>query len=150
MMNSLKVVLALVLLASIGSAAMADNAGCPKWEAGSRYPWQSNAILRGDRYAWLILDVDRRGNPVRCGVHKDNYPDPESRVWLCKQYYDFWRGPLAAPHEPAIRTLERYSLIPSPKHQEVDWKARPAWFRQHPEERSGCYPEPTRPDRMDL
>lgn len=132
------------------SAAVAQSPRCPKWEAGTRYPWQSNEVLRDDRFAWVILDVDRRGYPYRCGVGKNNYPDPESRVWLCKQYEDRWRGPVAAPTDPNRRILMRYSLIPGPKHASADYKARAAWFQEHPNERPECYPEPSRPDRMDL
>lgn len=106
--------------------------------------------MRGDRYAWLILDVDRRGHPLKCRVANDNYPDPESRVWLCKQYTEVWRGPRAAASDPAVRRLMRYSLIPSYEHDMADKKARKLWFKQNPQERPECYPEPSRPDRMDL
>lgn len=135
---------------SIAANAAAQGPTCPKWEAGTRYPWQSNQIHRGDLYAWLKLDVDRGGYPIRCRVAANNYPDGESRVWLCKQYYDRWRGPRAAASDPRVRTLERFSLIPGPKHQELDRQARAPWFQARPEERSECYPEPSRPDRMDL
>ena len=106
-------------------------------------------MMPGDRYAWLALDVDRKGYPIRCRVLTDNnYPDAESRVWLCKSYYDLWRGPPAAASDPNVRTLKRFSLIPAPKHQEADRVARKAWFAERPRERPECYPEPTRPDRM--
>lgn len=68
----------------IGASAAAQSARCPQWEPGTRYPWQSNSIMRDDRFAWIILDVDRGGYPSRCRVAKNNYPDAESRVWLCK------------------------------------------------------------------
>jgi len=135
---------------SISVSAEAGSSACPKWEAGTRYPWQSNQIFRGDLYAWVKLDVDRGGYPVRCKVAANNYPDPESRVWLCKQYYDRWRGPAATTSDPPKRSLERFSLVPSPKHEELDRKARAPWFQARPEERLECYPEPSRPDRMDL
>lgn len=140
----------LVLAMSVGSAAVGQKARCPDWEAGTRYPWQSNAIERGDRFAWLLLEVDRAGYPLHCQVSSNNYPDPESRVWLCRQYYDQWRGPRAAPSDPDRRILKRFSLVASPKHALADQKARSAWFRERPNERPQCYPEPARPDRMDL
>ncbi len=143
-------ILALVAALSIGSAAVAKGSRCRRWEAGARYPWQSNTILPGDRFAWILLDVDRRGYPVRCQVARNNYPDAESRVWLCKQYYEQWRGPRATASDPKRRALERVSLIPSHRHALADNKARAAWFKQHPQERPACYPEPSRPDRMDL
>ena len=135
---------------SIGSAAVAEQARCPKWEAGARYPWMSNTPLRHDRFAWVHLDVDRKGYPIRCRIGHNNLEDAEARVWFCKQYYDRWRGARASASEPAVRKLKRYALIAGPKHAAADRRARKLWFEQHPEERPKCYPEPSRPDRMDL
>lgn len=140
----------LAVALSLGTSAAAQASRCPTSEAGTRYPLQSNAIMRGDRFAWIALEVDRRGYPITCRVAKNNYPDAESRVWLCKQYYEEWRGPRAARSDPMRRTLERLSLIPSHRRFLADKKARAAWFKQHPQERPKCYPEPSRPDRMDL
>ena len=96
---------ALVAALSMSSAVLAEDKPCPKWEPGARYPWQSNEISPGDRFAWLFLDVDRGGYPVRCRFGNNNYVDAEARVWLCKQYYERWRGPRAAASDPDIRTL---------------------------------------------
>ena len=134
----------------IGSAALAETARCPAWEAGARYPWQSNDILRGDHFAWVVLDVDRHGLPSRCRVGANNYEDAEDRFWLCEQYSRYWRGPPAGEADPAMRKFERYSLIASYAHDKADKRARAVWFRAHPDARPECYPEPTRPDRMDL
>lgn len=142
--------LLIIALFSIGSAAVGKDARCPKWEPGARYPWQSNEVMRGDRFAWVILDVDRRGFPVRCRVRNNNYADNEERFWLCKQYNDRWRGPPAAASDPDRRTLERFSLIAGGRHQSLDSRARRAWFERNPHQRPECYPEPSRPDRLDL
>ena len=143
-------VIALVVAFSIGSSGFAAAPQCPKWEAGARYPWQSDTPLRDDLFAWVNLTVDRKGYPIRCRVGKNNLVDAEARVWFCKQYYERWRGPRASADEPAKRKLMRYSLIAGPKHAANDRRARKAWFEQHPAERPECYPEPSRPDRMDL
>jgi hypothetical protein len=140
--------IAFVAALSICSAAFADESRCPKWEAGARYPWQSDKILPGDHFAWLILDVDRTGYAFRCKLADNNYVDPEDRFWLCQHYTDRWRGPPAASSDPDTRTLKRYSLIAGYDHHYADKRARTAWFRDHPEERPECYPEPTRPDRL--
>lgn len=145
-----KNMLAFLAAFSIGTAAAAQGPACPKWEPGARYPWQSNIVLRDDRFAWLVLEVDRKGFPIRCRVGSNNLADNEERFWLCKQYSDRWRGPPAVASDPDRRTLQRYSLIPGPKHQKADKIARTAWFNQHPQERKECYPEPSRPDRLDL
>jgi len=149
-MCSIKTIALAAAALSIGSAAIAKEASCPRWEAGALYPWQSKEILRDDRFAWVLLDVDRGGYPFRCRIGNNNYPDAEARVWLCKQYYDVWRGPPAAASDPKTRTLERYSLLAGDQHRVADRKARKIWFSEHPDERPGCYPEPSRPDRMDL
>jgi hypothetical protein len=44
----------------IASSAFANDA-CPKWEAGTRYPWQTNEIMPRDQFAHLLLKVDRHG-----------------------------------------------------------------------------------------
>src|SRR5512141_2729711 len=142
--------IAAVIALSIGSAVCAERLRCPKWERGTRYPWQSNTILRDDRFAWVILDVDRDGYPFKCRIGNNNYADNEERFWLCKQYSSLWRGPPAKPSDPDRRRLERFSLIPGDRHVRADRKARRAWFEQHPDQRSECYPDPSRPDRMDL
>jgi hypothetical protein len=143
-------IIALVGLFSIGSLAGAKDNACPKWEAGTRYPWQSSEILPGDQYATVILDVDRKGYPFRCTIGKNNYPDREFGIWICRAYYLLWRGPEAAASDPDTRRLERFSLIDGSKHDLADRRARRLWFEQHPDERPACYPEPSRPDRMDL
>ena len=130
------------------SSALADVAQCPVHEPGARYPWQSNTIMEGDHYAWLILDVDRGGYPYRCRVGENNYVDPEQRFFLCKNYSERWRGPPAAASEPESRRLMRYSLVAGYDHLIADKKARRLWFRDHPEQLPECYPEPARPDRL--
>jgi hypothetical protein len=90
----------------IGPAAFAEETRCPNWEPGASYPWQSNEIVPGDRFAWLALDVDRGGYPFRCRIGNNNYVDPEARFWLCKSYSDRWRGPRAAASGPERRLQE--------------------------------------------
>ena len=140
--------IALLSALCLGSAALAESATCPKHEPGARYPWQSNKIMHGDRFAWLILDVGRDGVPIRCRVGDNNYVENETRFWLCKNYSDRWRAPRATASDPERRTFTRYSLIAGYDHDIADKKARPLWFKDHPGERPECYPEPSRPDRL--
>lgn len=142
--------IALALLPAMSTAMAAQAAPCPRWEAGTRYPWQSNTIMRGDQFAWVFLQADRSGNPIRCKIGENNYPDNQGRLYLCKQYHELWRASRATKSEPAIRTFVRFSLISGYRHQRADAKARKRWFIEHPDERPKCYPEPSRPDRMDL
>ena len=145
----MRTTIAFVVAVALGSsAALGAKPGCPKWEAGARYPWQSNEIMRGDLYGYVIMDVDRYGAPASCRIGKNNFLDVETGQFLCKNYSERWRGPKAAPSDPDRRVFTRFSLINGYDHFLADKKARKAWFLAHPEERKECYPEPTRPDRL--
>ena len=142
-------IVALGLLVSLsGSAAAAETRPCPKWEAGARYPWQSNEIMRGDKFGWVVMEVDRSGAPASCRIGKNNFLDVETGMFLCKNYSERWRGPRAAPSDPDRRVFTRFTLLNGYDHDRADRKARKQWFKDHPEERPECYPEPTRADRL--
>jgi hypothetical protein len=132
----------------VGSAAVAGEAQCPKWEAGARYPWQTSEIMRGDKFGWVIMEVDRYGAPASCRIGKNNFLDVETGMFLCKAYSERWRGPKAAPSDPDRRVFTRFSLLPGYDRTIADRKARRQWFKNRPGERPECYPEPTRPDRL--
>jgi hypothetical protein len=134
-------VFALVGALSIGSAAWADKAPCPQREAGAAYPWQNLEPMKGDRYAWVVIDVDRTGRPLRCGIGDNNIPDPDMRFLLCNAYKGDWRGPPAEPSDPDVRTIKRRTTMIGYEHQMADKKARKEWFKAHPDERAACYPE---------
>ena len=119
----------------------AETAPCPTREAGAAYPWQNLEPMRGDRYAWVIVDVDRTGRPLRCGVAENNLPDPDMRFFLCNAYKGDWRAPPAAAGDPDVRTIKRRTTMIGYAHAQADKKARKEWFRQHPAERQACYPE---------
>ena len=147
-MNRLRAIAGLAAALAAGSAAAADRANCPKWEAGARYPWQSNTIMRGDRFGWVIMEVDRSGAPASCRNGRHNFLDVETGQFLCKNYTERWRGPKAAPTDPDRRTFTRFSLLAGYDHLIADRRARKQWFKDHPEQRPECYPEPSRADRL--
>jgi len=126
---------------ALSSGAGAETTPCPEREAGAAYPWQSLELMKGDRYAWVIVDVDRTGRPLRCGVGDNNIPDPDTRFFLCNAYKGDWRAPPAGAGEPDVRTIRRRTTMVGYEHQMADKKARKLWFRQHPDERPECYPE---------
>lgn len=132
---------ALGVALAASSPLWAERAPCPTMEAGQSYPWQKSGLMRGDKYAWVIITVDRTGRPIRCGVGDNNIPDAEAKFWLCKAYSDDWRAPAAAAGDPDTRTIKRQTIMTSYEHQMADKKARKLWFIQHPEERQECYPE---------
>jgi hypothetical protein len=125
----------------VGSAASAEKTPCPMREAGQAYPWQNLAPVKGDRYAWVVIEVDRTGRPIRCGIGENNIPDPDTRFLLCNAYKGDWRAPRAETGDPDVRTIKRRTTMIGYEHQIADQKARKAWFRAHPEERSECYPQ---------
>ena len=125
----------------VGSAALADKAQCPVREVGSAYPWQNLEPIKGDRYAWIIVDVDKTGRPIRCGVGENNIPDPDMRFLMCNAYKGDWRAPAASAGDPDVRTIKRRTTMIGYEHQMADKKARKLWFKQHPDERQECYPE---------
>jgi len=137
------------IAASLATTGVAAQGQCPKWERGALYPWQPDAVQAGDKFAWLQLDVDKTGYPFRCTVLKHNYPDPEQAFWVCKNYRERWRAPAAAVADPTDRVFKRLALIASYDRVAAERKARRAWFKDHPDERPGCYPERVRPDRLD-
>ena|SRR5205085_6514077 len=131
-----------ICAAGLGSsAAKAEKAPCAPREAGQSYPWQSSGLMRGDKYAWVFITVDRTGRPIRCGVGNNNIPDPEMRFRLCAAYSADWRAPAASPGAPDVRTIKRQTIMISYEHEMADQKKRKLWFKQHPEERAECYPQ---------
>ena len=123
------------------SAVLAQRPACPQREAGAAYPWQNLEPMKGDRYAWVIVDVDRTGRPIRCAIGDNNIPDPDMRFLLCNAHKGDWRGPAATSGDPDVRTLKRRTTMLGYEHQMADKKARRQWFKDHPDERPECYPE---------
>ncbi len=124
-----------------GSAAGAEKPACPQFEAGQSYPWQTQGMMKGDQYASVYIDVDRSGRPLQCRIGENNIPDPYTRFQLCNAYTGDWRGPPASPGDPDRRTIKRQTVMIGSEHELANRRARRAWFRQHPDERSECYPE---------
>jgi len=127
-------------LAATSSAGL-TKADCPKREAGAGYPWQNLDPIKGDHYAWVIVDVDKSGRAIRCGIGDNDISDPETRFRMCLAYKDDWHTSPAGPADPAIRTIKRRTTMIGYEHEMADQKARKAWFKAHPEERQDCYPD---------
>jgi hypothetical protein len=133
----------LILLAAFAAAASTSIAKtpCPRREPGAGYPWQNLEPVKGDHYAWVIVDVDKTGRALRCGIGDSDISDPETRFRLCLAYKDDWRTSPAGPGDPDIRTIKRRTTMIGYEHEMADEKARKAYFKAHPEERSDCYPD---------
>jgi hypothetical protein len=123
------------------SAAFGAGNDCPKREAGQAYPWQNLEPVPGDQEAWVYIDVDKTGRPLRCQMGPNNIPDPETRFRVCQAFTGDWRAPPATATDPGVRTIKRHFTMIGYNHQMADQKVRKLWFKAHPEERPACYPE---------
>jgi len=116
-------------------------ATCPEREPGATYPWQIQDQLPGDQYAHLYIEVDEKGHPIKCSFGKSNIPR-DDRFWVCKAYMDDWHVPPVMRNGKPVRSvIERDLTLIGDKHAKANRDARKAWFRAHPEENPGCYPE---------
>ena len=122
-------------------AAAANKAPCPPREAGQSYPWDSDDLMRGDKFAWVYIDVDRTGRALQCRIGENNIFDPDTRFQLCNAYTEDWHASPAAAGDPDRRTIKRQTIMIGSDHELANQKARKAWFNLHPEERPECYPE---------
>ena len=105
------------------------------------YPWQSTAMMPGDKFAWIYVDVDRTGRPLKCRMGENNILDPEMRFRLCRAYSQDWRADPANSGDPDRRTIKRHFTLFGAAHDLANQKARKKFFKDHPEERPKCYPE---------
>jgi hypothetical protein len=143
MKQHMKLTIPAIIAASVlfTAEASAEKAPCPARETGQAFPWQNLNSIAGDHEAVIYVDVDKAGRPLKCGLGKNDIPDPETRFRLCRSYMEDWHAPPAAQGDPAVRTIKRQFTMLGYNHQMADQKARKLWFKQHPQERSECYPE---------
>jgi hypothetical protein len=134
-----------VLLVSVaffsGTALAAADKACPPHRPGQAYPWQSAEVMPGDEWADLYIDLDAKGRPTNCriGKHKLN---KESGFWMCRamtaqgQFEPVMKDGVAVPG-----TVTRHFFLAGRKHRQIEAAARKQFFKDHPEERSSCYPD---------
>ena len=128
-----------LLLAS--SAAAAAKEPCPPRETGS-YPWLTNTVMKGDRWAWVLLELDENDRPKRCLMAENNIRDPDLRFLACKAFTDDWKpGQRIETTEAGKRMVRRFFIMHGPEHQKVLKQARKKFFADNPNERPECYPE---------
>ena len=114
---------------------------CPVREPGQAYPWSHSAdLMPGDEWAYLYIDLDAKGRPTNCRVGKHEY-QPETGFWMCRAVM------AQANFEPIMKdgaavagTVTRYMMLAGRQRQREDEAARKQFFRDHPDERPGCYP----------
>ena len=127
------------------SALLASSANgapdqCPFHEQGV-YPWASMVpkVVDGDLWAWVYLDLDKAGAPLRCRIGEGNLSAPETRSNVCRNFVGSWQArPLVKDGEPVAGTTRRFFILMGRKHEKLFDQARARWMAAHPELRA-CY-----------
>lgn len=131
---------ALCATLSLSSAAAAEKKNCPFHEAGY-YPWQAEVprLVKGDLWAWVYLDIDKRGYPRRCYIGKNNMAEG-TRSNTCRSFVRGWRAtPLLKDGVPTAGTIERFFIVMGDKHLKLLEEAKKRWAASHPEDNPDCY-----------
>lgn len=123
-----------------GPVVAADD--CPPFRPGQAYPWQLSLDkpMPGDQWAWLHIDLDATGKPKNCRVGEHKY-QPETGFWMCRAMMasgDF--DPILKDGVAVEGTVKRYMTVAGRARKRADDEARKQWFKDHPEQRPGCYP----------
>lgn len=111
---------------------------CPPSSRGPP-PWVTNEIVSGDLYAYVYLDVDKRGRPSGCKIGTTNILG-DDKFWVCQAYMRQWTTrPPANPGLDGRTTTERLFIEYGWKHASADRAARIAYFHAHPYLHPECY-----------
>jgi len=117
--------------------ALAD---CPHLVPGAPYPWQSEELMPGDKWADLSITLDKKGHPIDCKSSKGNV-DPETLFYMCQAILregEF--EPIIRDGQPVEGTIPRHMMMPGRNHVRADEAARKKYFAEHPDQKSSCYP----------
>jgi hypothetical protein len=125
----------------IGSAGQAQSKKCPLHEEGI-YPWSANipTIVNGDLWAWVYLDLDKGGHPLRCYIGETNISGNETKSDLCRGFVSGWQAtPLMKDGVRVAGTTRRQVIIIGNHHKQLFDEARKTWFAQHRDDNPDCY-----------
>jgi hypothetical protein len=114
---------------------------CPPHEPGV-LPWMGNGTFKGDLWAWVYLELDKKAEPKRCLMGDNNIHDPDMRFYACRAMQLDWKP--ATPEEAkslASTTIKRFFIMPGPDRHKQIREAKKRWFAEHPGERPECYPD---------
>jgi|SRR4051794_26249064 len=129
-------------VALVGNAnTLAAEERCPFREQGD-YPWSAMVprVVDGDLWAWVYLDLDKRGQPLRCYIGQTNLSAPETRSNVCRSFVATWQAtPLMNDGKAVAGTTRRFFIIMGRRHEKLFDEARTRWFAEHPEESADCY-----------
>jgi hypothetical protein len=97
-------------------------------------------MVEGDLWAWIYLDLDKSGEPIRCYMGENNMPAPETRSKVCRSFVANWKAaPLMKDGKAVAGTTRRYFTIMGRRHGKLFEEARKRWLAAHPTESPACY-----------
>jgi len=97
-------------------------------------------MVEGDLWAWIYLDLDKSGDPIRCYIGENNMPSPETRSKVCRSFVANWKSaPLMKDGKAVAGTTRRHFTIMGRRHEKLFEEARKRWLAAHPTESAECY-----------
>jgi len=79
----------------------------------------------GDRWAWLELDVDRRGHVSDCRVLQSNEASRQRRYYMCRAFLlDYQVEPLRENGVAVPGKIRRVFLLRGPNHRREERRTR--------------------------
>jgi hypothetical protein len=131
-----------VTIASLAAASPAlAKEPCPPHQAGAPYPWSSNEVMTGDKWADVSLDLDTKGKATACRILKSNMSS-EDNFWVCgAMQIQGQYNPVMKDGVAVAGTIQTKMVMDGMRHRDADMSARKRWFSEHPNERWDCYPE---------
>ena len=131
----------LALAAAVPAAAEDKKDPCPPGAATGYYPWVVKEIMGEDRYAEVYLSIDAKGQPLKCGIGRNNIPG-DDKFFVCNAFMTQWKtAPPLGYVKGKASTEKRMFVQYGVPHRKAERKARKQYFKDHPNERPSCYPE---------
>ena len=124
---------------SLSSAEAPARVACP---APSARPlaWAITEVMSGDRYADVYIDLNDKGRATACRLGRNNLLGND-KFWVCNAFRQQWGSLAPARADAGPITVKRRWIEYGAKHAAAERAARDKYFREHPYERSECYPK---------
>ena len=128
------------LIALVIAQAATATSSCPVLTPGALYPWQTKEIVSGDRWAEVSIDINAKGEPLRCRMGKNNL-ESDMGFWVCRSMMSYAKFDQVKKDGVLVgNTVKSTFLLIGRNHRQADDAARKRYFAEHPGERSSCYP----------
>lgn len=97
--------------------------------------------MSGDQWGDFSIGLDAKGKVTGCQAVKGNL-ESEMGFWICRSISaqgEF--DPILKDGVPVAGNRIRHVVLEGMRHRDANAAARKRWFADHPNERSGCYPD---------